>query len=121
MALLKRGNGGDTANNVLKELGAVVRTYRHQKGMSQETLAERSELHRTYISGVERGRRNLSLQSISKLADALGISISALFSSVGTANIGVAHPKRLPLDVLPIATSHKTNFLLSRPTAQANL
>ena len=49
-------------------------------GISQEELAERADLHRTYISDVERGARNLSLESIDKLARALEISMSALFS-----------------------------------------
>lgn len=73
------------SNDVLRDLGATVRTTRIQKGMSQETLAERAELHRTYISDVERGKRNLSLLSISKLASALGISICALFPFAGAA------------------------------------
>ena len=50
-----------------------------QKGMSQQILADRAELHRTYLTGIERGKRNLSLLMISKLASALGISIGALF------------------------------------------
>lgn len=52
---------------------------RRERGYSQEELAERADLHRTYISDVERGARNLSLESMSKLARALEISLSALF------------------------------------------
>jgi CheY-like chemotaxis protein/DNA-binding XRE family transcriptional regulator len=51
--------------------------------MSQEELAERADLHRTYVSDVERGARNVSLQSIQKLARALEISVSALFPQLG--------------------------------------
>lgn len=65
--------------NVRKEFGAAVRAYRQQLGLSQETLAERAELHRTYITDVERGARNISLESISRLARALDLSISSLF------------------------------------------
>lgn len=57
----------------------AVRQRRKQLGLSQEKLAERANLHRTYISDVERGARNLSLDSITRLASALQVSISALF------------------------------------------
>jgi CheY-like chemotaxis protein len=65
--------------NVKKEFGATVRAFRRQLGISQETLAERAQLHRTYVTDVERGARNLSLESISRLANALELSISSLF------------------------------------------
>ena len=59
--------------------GTSVKVWRKQLGISQEELAERADLHRTYISDVERGARNLSLESIERLARALEISVSALF------------------------------------------
>lgn len=62
-----------------KSFGASVRSRRHQLGLSQEALAERADLHRTYVCDVERGVRNLSLQSIEKLAGALETSVAALF------------------------------------------
>ncbi len=57
-----------------------VKRWRRHRGLSQEELAERADLHRTYISDVERGARNLSLESIEKLARALKISLPVLFS-----------------------------------------
>jgi CheY-like chemotaxis protein len=66
--------------NVKKEFGAAVRANRLRLGLSQETLAERARLHRTYVTDVERGARNISLESISRLAAALDLSISSLFS-----------------------------------------
>src|SRR5688572_28678219 len=57
-----------------------VKRWRNHRGLTQEELAERADLHRTYISDVERGARNLSLESIDKLARALGISLPILFS-----------------------------------------
>lgn len=60
--------------------GDSVKVWRQQLGISQEELAERAGLHRTYISDIERGARNISLESISKLAAALDLSISSLFS-----------------------------------------
>ena len=58
--------------------GNSVRVSRNLLGISQETLAERSELHRTYISDVECGTRNPSLKTIIRIAHALEVSISAL-------------------------------------------
>jgi len=69
-----------TTADVKKEFGAAVRAHRLRLGISQESLAERAELHRTYVTDVERGARNLSLESISRLARALDLSISSLFA-----------------------------------------
>ena len=57
-----------------------MRAWRGKLGISQEELAGRAGLHRTYVSDVERGARNVSLESIEKLANALEVSISALFA-----------------------------------------
>lgn len=62
-----------------KSFGATVREWRSQLGISQEKLAERANLHRTYVSDIERGERNVSLENIERLARALDISISTLF------------------------------------------
>lgn len=67
------------AIDVKKNFGTSVKSWRKRLGISQEQLAERAELHRTYVSDVERGARNLSLESITRLARALDISVSALF------------------------------------------
>jgi CheY-like chemotaxis protein len=93
-----------TALDVKKEFGAAVRAHRLRLGLSQEALAERAELHRTYVTDVERGARNLSLESISRLARALDISIDALFSTTarrssvrpGIANAG-AKPEAIDI------------------------
>ena len=66
--------------DVKKPFGTSVRTWRGRRGISQEELAGRAGLHRTYICDVERGRRNVSLESIEKLARALEISLPTLFS-----------------------------------------
>jgi CheY-like chemotaxis protein len=60
-------------------LGAAIKAERSALGISQEELAYRADLHRTYISDVERGARNPSIESIEKLARALQISVSMLF------------------------------------------
>lgn len=50
-----------------------VKKYRHQKGISQETLADKTGLHRTYISAIERERRNISISNIECIASALDV------------------------------------------------
>jgi transcriptional regulator with XRE-family HTH domain len=59
-------------------LGETIRYYRKKKGISQEKLAELCDLHRTYISSVERGERNVSVMNIVEIARALGIKPSVL-------------------------------------------
>jgi CheY-like chemotaxis protein len=60
-------------------LGTAIKTQRSSLGISQEELAYRAGLHRTYVSDLERGVRNPSMDSIEKLARALQLSVSALF------------------------------------------
>lgn len=62
-------------------LGNAIKRKRAALGISQEELAARAGLHRTYVSDVERGTRNPSLESVQKLADALELSLSVLFES----------------------------------------
>ena len=66
--------------DVKKRFGKAVRERRLILGVSQEKFAEVSGLHRTYIGDVERGLRNVSLENIVKIAKALRISMSDLFS-----------------------------------------
>ena len=59
--------------------GMRVRELRKSRGLSQELLSDISGLDRSYIGGVERGDRNISLNNIKKISDALGISAMELF------------------------------------------
>lgn len=70
-------------NDVKKAFGAAIRNARLGQGISQEELAGRADLHRTYVSDVERGVRNLSLENIEKLGSALKLSVAALFKRAG--------------------------------------
>ena len=65
--------------DILILFGNKVRTYRKEKGISQEELAFRSELHRTYIGMIERAEKNITLKNIEKIANGLEISITNLF------------------------------------------
>lgn len=60
-------------------LGKNIHKYRMENGISQEKLAEYCGLHRTYIGAVERGERNISIDNIEKIANALGVDITQLF------------------------------------------
>jgi DNA-binding XRE family transcriptional regulator len=66
---------------VSKALGTRIRELRHKRGWSQEYLAELAGIHRTYMWGIERGVRNPSLRHLAHIADALGVSIAALFTA----------------------------------------
>lgn len=64
---------------IRKHFGARLRQLRQGRGWSQEAFAEECDLHRTYIGGIERGERNVSLDNIAKIAAALDVDIAALF------------------------------------------
>ncbi|MBK9265742.1 MAG: helix-turn-helix transcriptional regulator [Polyangiaceae bacterium] len=63
----------------LERFGARVRAERERVGVSQEELADRAGLHRTYLGGVERGERNVGLLNVLRIARALGVAPSVLF------------------------------------------
>ena len=56
-----------------KTVGRNLRAYRHGRGLSQEAFADLLGVHRTYMGGVERGERNLTLRSVERIADRLKI------------------------------------------------
>jgi transcriptional regulator with XRE-family HTH domain len=66
------------ASTIRIRFGANLRKIRLDNGISQEDLADRAGLHRTYLSSVERGERNVTLATVEKLAKALGVSMSKL-------------------------------------------
>lgn len=65
--------------DIVKVFGTNVRKYRNEKGLSQEKLGELSNLHRTYISDIERFKRSIALENIQQIADALNIDTFRLF------------------------------------------
>jgi transcriptional regulator with XRE-family HTH domain len=68
---------------LLRGLGSKVKQLRESHGWTQETLAAKAGLDRSYIAGIEAGLRNPSTKALAKLARALGVSMSTLFDGVG--------------------------------------
>ena len=69
-------------SEILLKYGQVVRKIRLEKGISLETLADLSGLHRTYMSDVDLVNRNVSLEYIDRFANALEVSISEIFKQI---------------------------------------
>lgn len=65
---------------IQKQFGERVRVLRVQAGLSQEEFAFRCGMHRTYLSDIERGERNVALRNIEAISRAFGISLSVLFN-----------------------------------------
>lgn len=69
-------------DDILIRYGQAVRKIRLARGISQEELADLCGLHRTYISDIELGKRNVSLENIDRIARSLGRSLSDFFQEV---------------------------------------
>ena len=65
-----------------QEFGGKVRALREARGMSQEVLADAARLHRTHISLIERGQRSVRLETVERLAFALGVQPARLMPTV---------------------------------------
>jgi transcriptional regulator with XRE-family HTH domain len=65
--------------DVRERFGYAVRVRREELGLTQEDLSDRARIHRTYLSDIERGTRNVSLINIERIASALALPIFALF------------------------------------------
>ena len=73
--------------NITVRFGKAMRKRRWELGLSQEELAIRSGLHRTYVADIERGSRNISLRSIEKIARGLEIPIWTLLAKYGVEDL----------------------------------
>ena len=65
-----------------RALGLAIKDFRLEKNISQEKFALKIEMDRTYFASVESGKRNVSVENITKIADGLEISLEELFSKV---------------------------------------
>ncbi len=68
---------------IQEQFGSRVRDLRKKRGWTQEQLAEAASRHWTYIGGIERGERNITLQVVADLARALDVDIEELFRGLG--------------------------------------
>ena len=73
---------GKSRPDIRERFGFAVKDRREELGLTQEDLAERAGIHRTYLSDVERGSRNLSLINIERLAHGLSLTLPELFQRV---------------------------------------
>ena len=67
---------------ILYNIGQRIREIRNNQGLSQEKLALKADIDRTYLAGVEQGKRNLSIKSLEKILIALEISFKEFFSQI---------------------------------------
>lgn len=72
----------DSSRKILKLFGDKVRKIRLEKRLSQEELAHKADLHRTYIGMIERAEKNITLINIEKIAKALDLNISELIDGL---------------------------------------
>ena len=68
--------------NIKEKIGLRIRQLRHEQNISQEAFADVCELDRTYISSIEKGRRNVSIINLEKIANALNVKLSILFNDL---------------------------------------
>jgi transcriptional regulator with XRE-family HTH domain len=71
-----------TKPDIRERFGFAVKTRREELQWTQEDLADKAGIHRTYLSDIERGSRNVSLINIERVAEALSLSLSDLFALV---------------------------------------
>jgi CheY-like chemotaxis protein/DNA-binding XRE family transcriptional regulator len=91
--------------DIEKSFGTAVRKWRENLRLSQEQLAKRAGLHRTYICDVERGARNVSLKNVQKLTDALAIPLVTLFADLSPKPVNLALRADEMVDILLVEDS----------------
>lgn len=71
------------ADLLQRKVGDAIRHSRGSLGLSQEAFADKVGMHRTYYSAIERGERNLTLQSLNRISEGLGVKLADLFLRAG--------------------------------------
>ena len=67
----------------LRQLGAAIRTARHERGLSQEALADAAGIDRSHMGKIERGERNVSVLNVARVSAALNLTVASLMASAG--------------------------------------
>ncbi|MGC9943472.1 MAG: response regulator [Verrucomicrobiota bacterium] len=88
--------------DIEKQFGTAVRKWRDKLNLSQEELAKRAGLHRTYICDIERGTRNVSLKNVQKLADALSVPLFTLFADLSSKSAAAPMTIDQQVDILVV-------------------
>ena len=108
-----------TVTDLKLRFGSSIKMWRGRLGISQEELAGRAGLHRTYVSDIERGARNVSLESVEKLARALKVSVTTLFGTSEKSDNGDS-PNQL-VDILLVEDNPDDVELTTRALQQAKI
>lgn len=104
-----------------KRLGTSVRNWRARLKMPQDELARRAGFHRSYVSDIERGARNVSLKSIEKLANALGISVLTLFADLESRLSSSPLRRDEMVDILLVEDNDNDTLLVVQALKSAHL
>lgn len=88
------------SDRILRMVGTRIRDMRKKRGLSQEELGERAGVHFSYIGGVERAEKNISLLSLQKIADALETDVFELFRYEKVINKGLSEKDQNLNDLL---------------------
>lgn len=104
-------------------LGAAVRDYRTKLGITQEELAWRADMHRTYLADIERGSRNITLRRMANLARALRVGVEALLFEINGGGEGFPHQDRVPScgEIMLIEDNPQDTELALRAFRHANV
>jgi CheY-like chemotaxis protein/DNA-binding XRE family transcriptional regulator len=106
---------------IQKRLGISVKNWRARLKIPQDDLAKRAGFHRSYISDIERGSRNVSLKSIEKLAEALGISVVTLFADLDSKSGSSPLRNDEMVDILLVEDNDNDTLLVIQALKHANL
>ena len=103
--------GGMNMSKISVEIGQRIRSYRLQNGFNQEELAEKCGLHPTYIGQVERGEKNATIESISKIASGLSLPLSTLFENIGGNSDNENYPAQAYDLILSLPTEQQEKMI----------